>query len=490
MSDPIEDPALDKRWNDFDPGGSVNPMKPAEVRRRGDRLRRRNTALATVGAAVAVAVIATPIGVFAGGSSDRDTEPVAPPTSAPSPTAPGLSDADLLTATDVPPIDGFTDWTEHPGTPGRTLGCQSESWETLGIEDSVRRDFGSHIPPGPANVDGSTDDTAFVRSAVLRFDDGDAAATAYDTVVDLISECPDGIAGENSNPIDGTDPTGGGAQVTRGWSYAAPEFCPEGCDAAWFERMGVAQLGDRLVLVSTLRLGGPLEPDGLDADMNQVFSAAINRAQPDAEGGSPPPSQPSDVASTDDATSVPTDFPLASGWPGEWELGGRYGPQGPSTSIDEFDYVACGSALVPPAIAGRLRASWSNVEDFRSRELLVLVDADQAVAFMGDVASFYEACPEEDSDDGYTSLRQIRATQVGGQSFAVVQNTEFDGAPAVGLAVLHFVRVGRSVLIDTASDEGGAGLDLESDIENQIAEQEADTAEVVAAMCRFTVAGC
>ncbi|MDQ3484084.1 MAG: hypothetical protein M3445_01505, partial [Actinomycetota bacterium] len=79
---------------------------------------------------------------------------------------------------------------------------------------------------------------------------------------------------------------------------------------------------------------------------------------------------------------------------------------------------------------------------------------------------------------------------VGGESFAVVRNTEFDGAPAVGLTVLHFVRVGRSVLIDTASNEVGAGPDLESDIENQIARQVAGTAEVVAAMCRFTEAGC
>ena len=46
----------------FSEGMHVNPLPASEVRRRGDRMRRRNTTLATVGGVVAAAVfIGTPV---------------------------------------------------------------------------------------------------------------------------------------------------------------------------------------------------------------------------------------------------------------------------------------------------------------------------------------------------------------------------------------------------------------------------------------------
>ena len=60
--DPIKD------LEDFNQQGlNVNPLPPSEVRRLGDRMRRRNAAFAAVGAAAAIAVIVTPLAVFAGG---------------------------------------------------------------------------------------------------------------------------------------------------------------------------------------------------------------------------------------------------------------------------------------------------------------------------------------------------------------------------------------------------------------------------------------
>ena len=45
----------------------MNPLPASEVRRRGDRMRRRNTALATVGGVVAAAVfIGTPVALMSG----------------------------------------------------------------------------------------------------------------------------------------------------------------------------------------------------------------------------------------------------------------------------------------------------------------------------------------------------------------------------------------------------------------------------------------
>lgn len=52
------------------------------------------------------------------------------------------------------------------------------------------------------------------------------------------------------------------------------------------------------------------------------------------------------------------------------------------------------------------------------------------------------------------------------------------------------VRFGRAVLVDTAANEAGAGLDPEADVRRQVHQQPRATAEVVAAMCSFSEAGC
>ena len=72
-NDPLE--SLDN----FPEGLHVDSLPASEVRRRGDRMRRRNTALATVGGVVAAAVfIGTPVALMSG-NNDKDTVDPAPP---------------------------------------------------------------------------------------------------------------------------------------------------------------------------------------------------------------------------------------------------------------------------------------------------------------------------------------------------------------------------------------------------------------------------
>ena len=79
MSDPIRD--LENLKHE---GMNVNPLPASEVRRRGTRMRRRNNALAAVGALAVVAVIATPLAVVARGGDHAGPGPVGSPS--PSPT--------------------------------------------------------------------------------------------------------------------------------------------------------------------------------------------------------------------------------------------------------------------------------------------------------------------------------------------------------------------------------------------------------------------
>ncbi len=63
------------------------------------------------------------------------------------------------------------------------------------------------------------------------------------------------------------------------WVYGAADFCggADGCDAAWFDRMGVVRSGDRIAVVTFRELGGPLEPDGLDATMTELLETLRRR---------------------------------------------------------------------------------------------------------------------------------------------------------------------------------------------------------------------
>jgi hypothetical protein len=184
---------------------------------------------------------------------------------------------------------------------------------------------------------------------------------------------------------------------------------------------------------------------------------------------------------------IPDDFPLAAGWPDDStaEPGPQHGLRGPNRSLEPLAWEMCDDSFTATGARDRLRADWNNVEDYRGRELLTFTDADGAVAFTGSLASFWRGCPEEEQEDGYVLLTEVRPTGVGGESWALLRWSEYDGAPAVGLTVVHVTRLGRAVLIDQSSNEGSRTF-----ADEQVDAQIAESAPVVSAMCRFTEAGC
>jgi hypothetical protein len=73
MRDPIDE------LESFDMPGTTTPLPAAEVRRRGDRIRRRNTALAAAGGLAVVAAIAAPIAAVALDHDARRIQPAPAP---------------------------------------------------------------------------------------------------------------------------------------------------------------------------------------------------------------------------------------------------------------------------------------------------------------------------------------------------------------------------------------------------------------------------
>ena len=190
---------------------------------------------------------------------------------------------------------------------------------------------------------------------------------------------------------------------------------------------------------------------------------------------------------TTDRGEVPAEFPLAAGYPpdSDAEPGSRTGLHGPAPALDRLDLEvrACGELLAtPPDVTGRLEAAWLNVEDFRSRRLVTFADAERAVAHLDEAAAFFRQCGG-DADSTWTVLQ----TQVGGQSYAIGRTPT---AEIGQVETIVLVRLGRAVLIDVRSGEGGGGDPDPALVRERAADMAGDAAGVVAAMCTFTEAGC
>jgi len=189
----------------------------------------------------------------------------------------------------------------------------------------------------------------------------------------------------------------------------------------------------------------------------------------------------------------PRELPLAAGWPddGLAEPGPRYGLQGPARDLPPLELRPCGREAAPDDAVDRLTAYWTNVEDFRAREVSTYADAASATTRLAALVHLLRACePGETLADGYTDIVEIQPLGAGDEGWAVVRRAELAGAPAVGLEVVLLVRVGAALYVDFASNEGGAGPEPEAEARRQVQEQLGQSAEVVAALCASSDADC
>jgi hypothetical protein len=201
----------------------------------------------------------------------------------------------------------------------------------------------------------------------------------------------------------------------------------------------------------------------------------------------PPPSEPEPEPINVLVKEIPQGFPLAAGWPVDSMAESEDdGLSGPNRTLDSLLLVtSCGDVYDQPEYVDRLRAQWTNPEDYRGRQLTTYPDANAAVADVDAIANFFRRCAESEGDDGYRRVTRVLPTDVGGQSWAVVTHYEFHDAPAIGLTIIHVARLGRSVLIETSSNEGSL-----ADSESQLEFMTSNAAKPLSRMCVFTEAGC
>jgi hypothetical protein len=414
-----------------DEGNPVNPLPAPEVRRRGDRLRRRNNTLAAVGGVAALVVIAAPLAVVAGQGSDSSAPEIA--------TQPARVEW-------LQEIPGSVDLASGLGTTARPAEvAEQPALATVEVCDETVFDAAA----GTVDTAGATytgdpnsGNVGTVRTLVL-YPDGAAASDAVNRIRDAVDTCE---SDTSSWTRDLTNlPADDSFVVTQG-------FLGEGEDYATVaDYYVVAHTGNALLVTRTAGVapnsGQPAAEASSTAELIaelQVFSetAAII---PETDGTS-------SLGET-----IPDDFDLLAGFP-EDSAAERpaFGREGPARDLDltvyNFSPEACGTTAVLPPPTDTLYAGWREVAGGQLRQLMTFTSADDAQAYADALLQVYADCPKETDQYGATKVYELAPDpRAGDFAGSVVMHPEADGEVGPGYRVIQVVRVGQAVLQFVAS---------------------------------------
>jgi len=471
--DPIDE--LTRFGADFSRAGGDMPLSAADVRRRGDRIRRRRTALVAGGAALAIAAVLAPILALTGDprSGDRDDLVTRDPDDA-------LAPHDLLTDDDTVHSDG-ADWFatgDDDGSDPFHL-CARASLTDLGATAVLRREFEMRNTIDPS-VEVSGDHLA---ESIAQFPDVASAAAAYDTIAGWVRDCTDRATAHGTPDYRAFEPRPVNAEIGNseaqviGAQYGpAPKDLDPYGDSAYIAETGLVRVGDRLAVLDSAVVAPDYDfVDGTPVE--RMLPVAADRLRPG-------PNEPLDPRSAP-GSRIADDFPLAAGWP-ETGTDSRRPLTGPLRGLDPIPLLACGESAAEPRRSDRLSAEWVDVDDVRLRQLTTYPTEDAAAEAVAGVLALYRDCPQGASADGTTVRWDVVEVDTGSEAYAVLGSTQDDAATASGETVL-VVRVGSAVLVESrggrAADPGGR----EQEAATEIA---ADAAHVVDAMCVFRAATC
>lgn len=484
--DPIEELSRFGAGLSTGPGGGEMPLSAADVRRRGDRIRRRRTALVTGAAALAVAAVTVPVLALSQGDAKRDDALVADD--------PALSVRDLLADADTELQVGRTgafrtsETTQGDGQ-ATVQVCQQQKLAALGASNSITRRY-RYVPEvvageTPPEVVGDG-----LVETVAQFASPDSARSAYDRFGAWLRDCPKPVP-------DATD-----ARVIPARAAEVPDGSEAHIyDIQWKDASGEPTIGEvglllqdeRIAIVAVTMYGASdynyLPEDG-GSPLDRMLPKAAERLRP---GGTTAPAPAPSATVTDpvDApagTELPDDLPLADGWP---EIDGDGSLEGPARDQEPFSFAPCGTDVPDaPEPADRITARWQEPEDFRGRQLSSYTSAAEARRAADAIVNAYRACPDGPRDDaGYVSHHTVADGDLGDESWVLGRSSTFDGAPAPGLDVTYVVRVGNTLLLITGAGEGG-GSDPAGDILTTASAMADESTALLTSLCRFAGSTC
>lgn len=426
-----------------------DPMPAAEVRRRGDRLRRRRTALQAVAAAVVVAVIA-------GGAvtlADRLGPSAAPPVDPPNPTD------------TVPGIPG-----DFPLANGWPKPSEEQVREALPAPAPVTPCEAEVALPEPVHWRGLG--TSYVGSGQQRQLFVYASAADAQRVLDQLRAAAEGCRPGTPTDESVTRTVTEASRVDGGVRQLFWQELREGGPAVGLGVLQVFRTGSA-VLVSTLGNEGGGRTDALaqaEADRAQVQPALAAMCRWTTAGCGP------EEPAGGEAPRIRDDFPLTAGWQ---EPGGDGSRTEPGREVPAAELYACGTHTAPSG-GDRLTATQTIGSTGWVREVRTYptpADAERALATLREAFTDCRGWPDE---NGATNTAEVRPVN-GGQGFQqlVWGAQAYTGATTVVLQ-------GRALLVASTGNEatGRARAVATADLELD------ELAPVLAAMCAFTEAGC
>lgn len=253
MSDPLD--RLTEFGSSFE--GGTMPKSAAEVRARGDQIRRRRHGLLAGGTALAVAV-AVPVLALGGGDGAERIDPAPRPDKATTP----LSTADLMRDTDTA-YHSDAGWATTRTTPGDGQAvanvCQQESLGGLGATAVFQRDF-HWVDEGLESYDGpaaSYQPQNTFNESIAEFASADEAQAAYDSYARWLLDCaPPGSDRYDAGEPQDVDPGVEGEALTVVAFYGpVPRSIDRYGDASYILETGLVVTGSRLAVLSQTIVG-------------------------------------------------------------------------------------------------------------------------------------------------------------------------------------------------------------------------------------------
>lgn len=435
-------------------GFTMSPLTPApasEVRRRGDRIRRRNRALSAAGGLAVVAAIVAPIAIATAHN---------PASQAPLPAnqPPGGWVQTVPTGFDITalPQDAQFQFTVNRNGPGvdDIRVCGERAFAT-----------GSKEPAGPAvDTRGATWSEAYSEATSART----LAVYADDTVAQrVLAGLEDAVTGCPEEPRSGA----GGPFV-----YDAVDLAIPGADDSFvFTRQvqldkttlseltafEAVRVGNAIYLATSSTSAGGDQASGTPVLLMNQSAPVLAQMCVFSVEGCGAQDQPS--VAVDEPTGlagpVPDGFPLEKGLPTDPQ--GGVGLEGPSRDLDlavynvENTLRACGTAPSGlPRPVDTLYAGYRTPAEGILRQLMTFESTDAAQAYAEGLLAPFAACPEDDLGGGATKVYEITPEQLGDYAASSVMRVEVDGEPGVGYQVVQVVRVGQAVLQTLVNNDG------------------------------------